>query len=633
MPPHFDSPNGPEFALEDLKNCGWKAALEKRDKDTHGNGYGHKWTALQSAEQEAQSKGDTPTSKALSLLAHIFSMRLIPENRNQPYQPAIMSPEGRTAIPDDLTEPEITLLEQFIDNVDDHWLKARIADILWLRRSPRDPKFALEAIDVYRAIPLDAETWAAGAMDCWKRAISLSKTLQQGAGDRLSGIESDVLSLFLSATMEQRLFALKLAGVMEEYNLGIDNVASVSEQLRTLAEELQAEGSHGAARNYFANAAVWSRRAGNEPESVRMTVAEAETWVKEAEANLTSESPSNFLASTSYESAIQTYRNVPHAHRESHQVDQRIAELRNRLDETGLLALDEMTSIESPTIDLTPFINDALTRIRGKTTQEAILAFSNLFRLSASEMREAAMNSLAETPLRALISSSLVTLDGRTAARNPGFNFQSGPEENEAAIEAEMIRFHYEPLVNVAVMGYIIPALDAIIVEHQISEGHFVQLARVSPIVPPGRDRLYGKALYHGYNRDFASALHLLTPQIEHMVRHHLKMNHITTTSLDRDGIETENGLSTLVDMPEVKRIFGEDLAFELRALFCSLNGANLRNEVAHGLVEEAKCFSTHSVYAWWLGLKLAFNTLWNSAHQANDNAEDQHCDDNEPNS
>ena len=559
-------------------------------------------------------------------------MRLIPENRNQPYQPVFTSPEGRTAIPDDLTEPEITLLEQFIDNVDDHWLKARIADILWLRRSPRDRKFAVEAIDAYRAIPLDGETWAAGAIECWKQAISLSKSLGDGAGNRLPLIESDVLSLFFSATSEQGYFALKLAEVMEEYNLGRDNIAPVSEQLRTLAEELQAEGSHGTARNYFANAAVWFRMAGNEPGSVKMTVAEAETWVNEAEANLTSESSSNFLASTSYESAIQTYRNVPHAHRESHQVDQRIAELRNRLNETGLLALDEMTSIESPTMDLAPFINDALTRVKGKTTREAILALSNLFAINASEMREAAMNSLAETPLRALISSSLVTHDGRTAARNPGFNFQSDSEENEAAIEAEMIRFHYEPRINIGVMGYILPALNAITVEHRISEVDFVQLSRVSPIVPPGRDRLYGKALYHGYNQDFASALHILAPQIEHMVRHQLKVNGVTTTSLDRESIETENGLSSLVDMPEVKEIFGEDLTFELRALFCSPYGANLRNEVAHGLVEEAKCFSTHSVYAWWLGLKIAFNTLWNSTHQANDSAEDKHCDDNEPN-
>ena len=35
--------------------------------------------------------------------------------------------------------------------------------------------------------------------------------------------------------------------------------------------------------------------------------------------------------------------------------------------------------------------------------------------------------------------------------------------------------------------------LDAISLEHRVREGDFIQLARLSPIVPPGRDRLYGK--------------------------------------------------------------------------------------------------------------------------------------------
>ena len=624
MPPYFDSPDGPDFTLEDLTNCGWKAVLEERD----GDSYPSRWAALERAVRQTDWEGDSTKSKALRLLMHISSMMLKPEDRSNPFHPSIVFEEGRSAIPDDFTEQEIHLLEQFLDSVDDFWLKARIADILWLRRSPRDPKFALEAIDTYRSIPVDVDKWVDPVLDCWKRAISLSMMLREGAGDRLSKMEDSVLSLFFSATKEQRFFALKLARVMEEYNLGRDNIVPVAEQLRTLAEELKEEGSHNSARSYFANASVWFRRAGDEIESARMTAAEAETYIKEAEDNLASETPSNLLASTSYEKAIQTFRNVPQAHRESHQVGKRISELRDELNEAGLLALDEMTSIESPTIDLTPFVNDALKRVKGKVIQEAMLALSNLSAIKASEMREAAMNNLAETPLRALISSSLVTHDGRTVARNPGYNFQSGPEENEAVIEAEMIQFHYEPLVNVAVMGKIIPALDAITAEHRISEDYFIQLARVSPIVPPGRDRLYGKALYHGYNRDFASAIHLLAPQIEHMVRHHLKMSGVTTTSLDRAGVETENGLSTLVDLPEVKQIFGEDLTFELKALFCSPYGANLRNEVAHGLVEEAKCFSTHSVYAWWLGLKLAFNTWWNSHLRIGNGEEDIHSND-----
>ena len=70
-------------------------------------------------------------------------------------------------------------------------------------------------------------------------------------------------------------------------------------------------------------------------------------------------------------------------------------------------------------------------------------------------------------------------------------------------------------------------------------------------------------------------------------MRWHLKAAGIKTTNLDSDGIENENGLSTLMDLPEVTQIFGEDISFELKALFCDPFGPNLRNELAHGLLDD----------------------------------------------
>ena len=134
--------------------------------------------------------------------------------------------------------------------------------------------------------------------------------------------------------------------------------------------------------------------------------------------------------------------------------------------------------------------------------------------------------------------------------------------------------------------------------------------------MPIGRERLFGMALFAGYDYDFVTALHLLIPQIEHMVRFHLKSAGVKTTTLDSKGIETENGLSTLMDLPECKTIFGEDLTFEIQALFCDAFGPNLRNELAHGLLDDKACQTAYAVYAWWLGLKLVFNTFWNAARQ-----------------
>ena len=65
--------------------------------------------------------------------------------------------------------------------------------------------------------------------------------------------------------------------------------------------------------------------------------------------------------------------------------------------------------------------------------------------------------------------------------------------------------------------------------------------------------------------------------------------------------------------LPEIEEVFGKDLVFELKALFCDPFGHNLRNELAHGLLDDGDCRSAASIYAWWLGLKLVFNTWWNT--------------------
>jgi hypothetical protein len=114
------------------------------------------------------------------------------------------------------------------------------------------------------------------------------------------------------------------------------------------------------------------------------------------------------------------------------------------------------------------------------------------------------------------------------------------------------------------------------------------------------------------------TAIHVLVPQIENLVRVHVKAAGARTSTIDRNGIQNENGLSTLMELPEAAQVFGDNLAFEFRALFCEPSGPNLRNVLCHGLLEEDGCYSAHAIYAWWLGLKLVFNTFWNAHHQSN---------------
>lgn len=184
---------------------------------------------------------------------------------------------------------------------------------------------------------------------------------------------------------------------------------------------------------------------------------------------------------------------------------------------------------------------------------------------------------------------------------------------DEIAIRAEMVR-DYGIQVGLVVQGYILPALEVLLLEHRLREVDFIALARNSPIVPKDRAVLFGKALFAGYERDFVTALHLLVPQMEHLVRVHLKQAGATTTNIDKDGIQNENGMSTLMELPETVQVFGKDLAFELNSLFCDAFGPNLRNELAHGLLDEDGFNTPFAIYAWWLALRLTFIAWWNSA-------------------
>ncbi|HHQ4533740.1 TPA: DUF4209 domain-containing protein [Aeromonas veronii] len=131
-----------------------------------------------------------------------------------------------------------------------------------------------------------------------------------------------------------------------------------------------------------------------------------------------------------------------------------------------------------------------------------------------------------------------------------------------------------------------------------------------SPIVPQNREELLGYALWLGFEYEFGAAIHLLCPQVEHIVRSQLKEAGAHTTNIDREGIENENGLSTLMDLQEALKLFGEDLTFEIKSVFTDTLGFNLRNEVAHGLLDDNTSASIHTIYAWWMILRLVIRSI-----------------------
>ncbi len=603
------------LTLEDFAGCGWKEVLASADrKDYPSMHYVFSDAAKQAMKEDRQSHG-----KALWLLADACSMMLSSDSFNEPFKPFMESSDGRRSIiPDDLSETDVAFFAEIVEIIDDPWLKSRLADLVWLLQSPRKVKFALAAIDSYRTIPLDTETWLHGGDRCWQRAINLARMLGAGAGERLAEMEASIIKAFTSVTREDGFLGYWLADLLKSNALGRDHSTTIATKLESLAREFEDEGEFRKALEYFQASAHWFKESGDDEKSTEMTVEVAEGWVKEAVARLSSDQPSHMVAASFYESAIQTYRTIPRSERATHRVDERIAELKRSLNESGEKSLDEMGVISIPGQDISQIVENARDAVKGETLDEALKAFVNLSRTNVKELRENATELLHNSPLQALVSETVMSRDGRVIAKRPGMSPSTTLSDDAEAdgdgeiIYSKMIE-NYRIHVDLAVQGCIWPAQEILLLEHRLREADFVNLARQSPIVPIGRELLFGKALFSGYDRDFVTALHILVPQIEHMVRCHLKQAGVQTTNIDSNGIENENGLSSLMDLPQTEKIFGEDLSFEIRALFCDSFGPNLRNELAHGLLDDRAFYSANAIYAWWLGLKLVFIPFWNA--------------------
>jgi hypothetical protein len=603
-------PDGLTVSIDDFRKSDYQTVISSLEEQS----YQKIWNSLSAAARAAIESKKFSEGKVLWLLADASSMSLDPNSINEPFKPFAIMNGKRSVIPSDFQEDDIALFSEIAEEIDHVWLRARIADLAWLLRRPRSPRLALLAIDAYRTISLDVETWKSGGRQCWERAIRLARMLRTGAGDRLKEMESSIISAFELAKNEDGYFALWLADVLAANGLGSDKHDEIAKKLELLAKSFDASDDLHRARDFFNASAEWFQKAKNIAKAVEMIVCVAESWVKEAVARISPDKPSYTLAADFYENAIQTYRTIPRKERAVYKIDERIAELHKQMGEAGEKSLSEMGVISTPPIDISELIENARSLVRDKSATEALAAFAGISQGARfDQIKQFSKKMLREFPFQALFAATHISQDGRVVAKHSGIGFgDTSSSEYQNVVWAQMVR-HYQSTLDLTVKASILPALEVLLLEHRLSERDFISIASHSPIVPVGRKQLFGKALFAGYELDFVSAIHLLVPQIENMVRFHLKNAGAKTTTLDKNGIENENCLSTLMDLPEAIQVFGDDLAFEIKALFCDAFGPNLRNEIAHGLLDDNSCHSAFAVYAWWFGLKLVFNTFLNA--------------------
>lgn len=244
---------------------------------------------------------------------------------------------------------------------------------------------------------------------------------------------------------------------------------------------------------------------GKEPEQARQArLAEAETYVKQAQSHLTGKPPGNLVAATFMQQAIEAFRRVEGS-------KERVEELHKALLEYQQKSGSERASYSS-SVDISELVQAAINHVKGKPLLDA---FTSLVMVGdppkVADLRAQAEEHREKYIFQKLFPRVFLNATGRVIARQP--------QDAEQSLRADMYSNapHFRML---HVQGLVKPARQQINSEHNVRVRDFLPLVSNHPFVPRGRELIVARGLYAGQQGDFLTVVHLLIPQLEESVRY-----------------------------------------------------------------------------------------------------------------
>ena len=545
----------------------------------------------------SESEGNVIAQEIYSLLEAVTSFALNSKDINQPFVPSVILNNCPSTSSDDINDNYINLFSELAENIMDDEMRARVADIVWVRK--RDFKKARVAVEAYlkSAKTLENSKYWSPSSQRIERALRLGALL--GKKNKYFSIVIQYIEENLRNYdgEEPSFFLVRLMQFLQEHGQGDPTTYVVLSE--KLAKNAQTQGDLSMEREYLSVAAKWYS-IGRDPLNERIVkIIIAETFVKEALRAVCGQHLNYSLATGCLEHAIQAFRKV--------------GDSQQRIDELHLLLLDyqkrsisELKGFSSGTVDVSNQQEQARIHVAGKlTVYESLMAFSSIcMSPDINVLRKVVMENAKLHPFSSFISTVSLNGAGKVIARRPSL-LSSNLDESEAAIKAEMLTF-LSAEQHLRVIAAIEPARRQIILEHNIQQDDLLHLVTYSPFVPPGREKIYAQGLYAGFTGDFLISGHLLIPQVENSLRFLLSQQRTIVSNYDAFGIQDEHNVNSLLYMEEFKNMVGGNIAFDLQGLLVERFGSNLRNKMAHGLMDYEEFYTTPFVYLWWIIFKLS---------------------------
>lgn len=552
---------------------------------------------------------DSAGALAYQSLSAIAGMMLDGADWENPYSPLMVFGDKRTALPSDLDDDSLEFLRVLLEQLPSCAIAARICDVLFVRETDRAVRFALARryttliADLSLLPDADEE-----AVQGWVRAAEIAGRYR---------LDESILALTERALEAVRcgtpIVAWHIAQAMRRARYFGDHAEEIAETLDALG---RAEPAAHVKVQLLEESVRWRRGSDANERSAPSQEAIGDAWWEEAKRR----SDSHIVARNFFGNAYSAYRAVAR-HLRTKRTKKRVERLPKLIREAGELALGEMQKVSAGPIDLSPIVEQAEAIAED---EDLIQGLARWFSAAPIQTFKEARESADERGLLNLVSSSTITDDARKVHSTDEDRLRSGVSPS---LWAQMVK-NYSLQISAIATAHIRPALSKFSTNYRIGLRDFEVIVSASGFVPTERKSLYARALHHGYYGRLTEALFILAPTIEACVRSVLQASGVETRNVKTNDTEIEPGLSALMELPEADEVLGQDLAWNIRALFCGPTGPNLRNRVAHGLMDENESRSDAVLYAWWLAFLLAFTPYFHAVRaEESSSSEDERSD------
>lgn len=530
----------------------------------------------------------TNQEKALfKLFRNIASLSVKFEKGVAEYSPGIiLYGEGRTFDLSDMTEEDYSLLSSVNVKSLPTLIRARVSNILWNEK--KDFSMVEVAIESYYELYnmlYDTENWTY-CVKYIKHAISLAnKVRKKDIADKY--IQELVKTVIEVNGADKLYFSISIIEFLLEYN--VEDLVSLLAVLDNIINNTS-DNIDRVEKAYSLKTTIHNKK--NDKAAAKENQLQLALYFENI-SEIKDDIRSLYIAEKNLEKAILIYKSEGKKE-ELERATRKLLEVQKEIPKY-------MVPI-SVKADATKDYNAYIALFEGLNFKQAVVRLiQSVPIISKNEIEKRVLENVTN-PIACLFGVGVKNDKGQTIANIPGLDI-SDPKKDMSVFEMHM---NQEALQLEEGYGKVLWWGMCFIKEkYTFEKSDLLFLIEDNPIIPDGRNKVILSAIFYGLNGELFEALHILAPQMEKLFRTIAEASGSVMAELKKDFTVQEKLLTSIFDDEVLWDCYDNDILFLFKGLLNEKSGANIRNEIAHGVMTSGKGNSAVAIYFYCLVLRV----------------------------